>query len=370
MGWKDIAKKTLKSAGVNINGDRPWDLTVHNDRLYRRVLEKGTLGFGEAYMDGWWDCKKLDEMVCRIVRSDIVNRVKLSPSFLVLSIYSRIFNMQSLNRSNIVAQKHYDLGNNLFEKMLDKNLQYSCGYWKGAKNLDQAQINKMDLICQKLYLKPGMSVLDVGSGWGGFASYAAKKYGARVTGITLSKEQLAYSKKRYKDSKLRFLLCDYREMIGQFDRIVSIGMIEHVGYKNYRTFMNKMHNLLSDNGLFLLHTIGSNHSVTSSDAWITKYIFPNGMLPSIKQLGKACEKLFVMEDWHGFGTDYDKTLRSWMKNIDKNWPKLAETYDGRFYRMWRYYLLSCAGGFRARSMQLWQIVYSKNGIMNGYRPIR
>ncbi|MGE5327814.1 MAG: class I SAM-dependent methyltransferase, partial [Thiobacillus sp.] len=161
-----------------------------------------------------------------------------------------------------------------------------------------------------------------------------------------------------------------REMIGQFDRIVSIGMIEHVGYKNYRTFMNKMHNLLSDNGLFLLHTIGSNHSVTSSDAWITKYIFPNGMLPSIKQLGKACEKLFVMEDWHGFGTDYDKTLRSWMKNIDKNWPKLAETYDGRFYRMWRYYLLSCAGGFRARSMQLWQIVYSKNGIMNGYRPIR
>jgi cyclopropane-fatty-acyl-phospholipid synthase len=254
--------------------------------------------------------------------------------------------------------------------MLDKRMVYSCGYWKKASSLDEAQEAKLDLICRKLGIEEGMKVLDIGCGWGSFARFVAEKYGAVVDGVTVSKEQAEFARKSCINLPVQIKLEDYRHIKGQYDRITSIGMFEHVGYKNYPTFMKVVNRLLSDNGLFLLHTIGRNTSVRSNDPWIDKYIFPNSMLPSIKQIGSAIENLFVMEDLHNFSTDYDMTLMAWFENFDSNWEKLKPRYSERFYRMWKYYLLMCAGSFRSRHFQLWQIVFSKNGVLGGYTSIR
>ena len=265
--------------------------------------------------------------------------------------------------------------------MLDRRLTYTCGYWKNAENLDAAQEAKLDLVCRKIGLKPGQSMLDIGSGWGSFIGYAAEKYGVNAIGITVSKEQKALADKLYGNFSVETRLQDYRDINdppsheaseGQrkFDHVVSLGMFEHVGCKNYRMFMKIVHNALQDEGLFLLHTIGGNRSVRGNNQWIGKYIFPNSMIPSVKQIGKSIEGLFVVEDWHNFGADYDKTIMSWHKNFEDNWDKIKSNYDDRFYRMWRYYLLSCAGSFRARKNQLWQIVLSKKGVPSGYKSIR
>ena len=245
-------------------------------------------------------------------------------------------------------------------------MNYSCAYWRYAQDLDQAQIDKMDLICRKLHLKPGMKVLEIGCGWGGFAKYAAENYEVNVYGITISKEQEQYAKESCKDLDVSFELKDYRELNTQYDRIVSIGMFEHVGYKNYKQYMEVAHRCLKEDGLFLLHTIGRNSSARATEPWINKYIFPNGMTPSAKQISAASESLFVIEDWHSFGQDYDKTLMAWHENFQNNLSKLKDSYDERFQRMWRYYLLMCAGSFRARRNQLWQLVLTKNGIRGGY----
>jgi cyclopropane-fatty-acyl-phospholipid synthase len=177
-------------------------------------------------------------------------------------------------------------------------------------------------------------------------------------------------RERCKGLPVEIRLQDYREVNEPFDHIVSLGMIEHVGSKNYRTYMQTAHRCLKDDGIFLLHTIGSNRSVRTTDPWIEKYIFPNSQLPSIRQLALASEGLFVMEDWQNFGVHYDKTLMAWYQNFDAGWDELKSTYSERFYRMWTYYLLSCAGSFRARKNQLWQIVFSKQGISGGFVPPR
>lgn len=228
----------------------------------------------------------------------------------------------------------------------------------------------MDLVCKKIGLKPGMKILDIGCGWGSFAKYAAEKYGVNVVGITVSREQMKLGNELCKGLQVEIRLQDYRDVEEKFDRIVSLGMIEHVGYKNFKTYMETVHKSLKSDGLFLLHTIGGNESVYTTNPWIEKYIFPNSMLPSAKQLTSASEGLFVLEDWHSFGTDYDRTLISWYKNFDTNWEKLKDAYDERFYRMWKFYLLVSAGSFRARNIQLWQIVFSKNGVEGGYTSIR
>ena len=283
---------------------------------------------------------------------------------------ARVINMQSKHRAFEIGEKHYDLGNELFQNMMDKRMVYSCAYWNDAQTLDDAQDNKLDLICRKLGLQPGMKILDIGCGWGSYAKYAAEKYKVKVIGITVSKEQVDLGRILCAGLPVEIRLLDYRDLDDKFDHIVSVGMIEHVGYKNYRTYMEVVHRCLKDDGLFLLHTIGGNKSVTSVDPWMNKYIFPNGMLPSIKQLGSAIEGLFVMEDWHNFSADYDKTLIAWHKNLEENWDKIKSNYEERFHRMWDYYLLSCAGSFRARRNQLWQIVLSKKGILGGYKSIR
>ena len=365
--FKNTIEKILKSVDVEINGSRPWDLQIHDERFYARVLSGGSLAFGESYMDGWWDCKALDQLSDKLLRGRIEKQVRASsPSFFLALLRAYLLNPQSKKRAYIVGEKHYDVGNDLFSLMLDERMNYSCGYWRNAENLDQAQINKLDLICRKMHLKPGMNVLEIGCGWGGFAKYAAKNYGVSVHGVTISKQQVEFAQDSCKDLNVSIELKDYRELNGQYDCVVSVCMFEHVGYQNYKKYMEVVHRCLKEDGLFLLHTIGRNHSRRVTEPWINKYIFPNGMTPSAQQISTSSEGLFVVEDWHNFGQDYDATLMSWNKNFQNNFDKLKDLYDDRFKRMWEYYLLMCAGTFRSRRNQLWQLVMSKSGIKGGY----
>ena len=364
------ARSFLDEADVRINGGRPWDIQIHNPAFFKRVLQEGSLGLGESYMDKWWDVGALDEFFMHILSARLEKKVKNNFGLLLLAAKERIFNSGRKGKAFEIGQQHYDIGNDLYTRMLDKRMTYTCGYWKEATTLDEAQEAKLDLVCQKIGLKKGMAVLDIGCGWGSFAIFAAERYGAHVTGVTVSQEQIDLGNKKVKGLPVELKYQDYREVKGTFDRIVSLGMYEHVGYKNYRTFMETAANLLKDNGLFLLHTIGGNTSVKGFDPWIGKYIFTNSMLPSIAQTAKAFEDLFVMEDWHNFGAYYDTTLMHWMKNVDAHWDDLKSTYDDRFYRMWKYYLMASAGSFRSRKNQLWQIVLSKHGIPGGYLSIR
>jgi cyclopropane-fatty-acyl-phospholipid synthase len=369
--YKRVVEKLLNMAGIKINGSHPWDIQIQNERFYKRVITEVELGMGESYMEGWWDAEKVDELICKIIRAELQNKIKHNFKIAVQLAGFNLINMQSKRRAFIIGKKHYDLGNDLFQYMLDSRMNYSCGYWKDAKSLDEAQENKLDLICKKIYLKPGMRILDIGCGWGAFGKYAAEKNDVEVTGITVSKEQAALGRELCKGLPVEIKLQDYREVNEQFDRIVSVGMFEHVGYKNYPEFFRIAEKNLREDGLFLLHTIGEVRSVKDSDAWTHKYIFPNAMLPSISQIGKAIEGLFVMEDWHNIGADYDKTLMAWYQNFKNNWDKLKKKYGEGFYRMWKYFLLSSAGAFRARNKnQLWQIVLSKNGVSGGYNSIR
>ncbi len=351
----------LEKAGITIGGNNPWDIQVYNENIYKRLLTEGNLGAGESYMDKWWDCKALDKCLEKVIRAKIHTYVKENWKIVWHVLKSKIFNMQTINRAFQVGKQHYDIGNDLYSAMLDKRMLYTCGYWKNANNLDDAQEAKLDLVCRKVGLEPGMKVLEFGCGFGAFAKFAAEKYGAQVTGLTVSEEQVKLGKDLCKGLPVEIRLEDYRNISGEYDRVISIGVMEHVGYKNYRTYMKRVHQNLKKDGVAFIHTIGSNYSYTTSNAWSEKYIFPNSMLPSIAQIGKAMEGLFVMEDWHNFGEDYDKTLLAWYDNFEKAWPKLKDTYGDRFYRMWRYYLLSCAAGFRTREMQLWHIVMTKMG---------
>ncbi|NQV88081.1 MAG: cyclopropane fatty acyl phospholipid synthase [Parcubacteria group bacterium] len=367
---KEIIQKLLAKADVQINGSRPWDITVHDDELYARIISGGNLALGESYMDGWWDCPAIDQFISRALKAKLSQELSFSLDSLWSYITAVSSNRGSIRRSFEIGEKHYDTGNDLFEKMLDKRLVYTCGYWAKAKTLDGAQKDKLDLVCRKLNLKKGQKVLDIGCGWGSFAKYAAETYGVKVVGVTVSKEQVELAKKLCEGLPIEIRLQDYRDVNEQFDHIVSLGMFEHVGIKNYRTYMEVANKCLKDEGLFLLHTIGKNTSTLSGDRWMGKYIFPGGMLPTVEWIAKSVEGLFIMEDWHNFGPDYDKTLMTWFKNFDTAWPSLKDKYGKRFYRMWKYYLLICAGSFRARDIQLWQIVLSKKGVVGGYKSVR
>jgi len=365
--FKRTVSKLFESVDIEVNGSRSFDIQVHNDLFYSRVLSGGSLALGESYMDGWWDCKALDQFCYKLLRGRIDKQVNVTnPAFIMHFLKAYFFNAQSKKRAYIVGEEHYDTGNDLFSLMLDQRMNYSCGYWSNADNLDQAQINKLDIVCRKLHLEPGMRVLEIGCGWGGFAKYAAENYGVSVHGITVSKGQMDYAIKSCEGLETTFELKDYRELNTNYDAIVSIGMFEHVGYKNYRNYMEVARRCLNDGGLFLLHTIGRNTSARSTDPWTHKYIFPNGMIPSPGQISKSLHGLFVIEDWHNFGQYYDPTLMAWNENFQKNYESLKEKYDERFKRMWEYYLLMCAGTFRSRRNQLWQLVLSKNGVKGGY----
>jgi cyclopropane-fatty-acyl-phospholipid synthase len=361
----------LAAAGVQVGGPSPWDIQVHDDRFYGRIFRDGSLGLGESYMDGWWDTERLDEFVFRIQSAGLephFRRIDL----LWLWIADLLLSRQNRNRASDVAARHYDLGNDLFAAMLDATMQYTCAYWQNAKDLQAAQAAKLELIAKKLSLKPGMSVLELGGGFGGLALHLAAHYGCRVVSYNNSREQVEFAVQRCRGLSVQNIYGDYRQALEQtepFDRVVSVGLCEHVGHKNYRSFFGLIHRLLRPQGLCLLHTIGGNASYRETDPWIDKYVFPNGMVPSVAQLGVAAEQMWVIEDWHNFGPDYDPTLMAWWQNFDRAWPRLQQQYGDRFYRMWKYYLLGCAGTFRARKLQLWQLVLSK-GDIPFYTPVR
>lgn len=373
---KKLIETLLAEADISINGSNPWDLHIKDDRFYHRVVKDGSLGLGESYMDGWWHCQALDQCIAKMLTAKLENRIRSNVTFALQALKTKWFNMQSRSRAAQVAEMHYNLDNTLYRHMLGRTMAYTCGYFKDTKALDIAQDQKFDLVCRKLNLTSDDHVLELGCGWGGFAAHAATHYGCKVVAVNISQAQVAHAKKEYKDLGITFHLCDWRDKNTYnakgvlFDKIVSIGMAEHVGYQNYGHWLNLVQAQLKNHGLFLLHTIGRNDSASACEPWTEKYIFPNGMLPSIKQLGQAMENGLVMEDWHNFGAYYDTTLMHWHKNFNDHWVTFKAKYDDTFYRMWTYYLLSCAGMFRARDAQLWQIVLSKNGTPGLYESVR
>ncbi|AIR61890.1 cyclopropane fatty acyl phospholipid synthase [Klebsiella sp. Ap-873] len=367
--WYRIANEMLSRAGITLNGPNPFDIQVKNPDFFKRVLQEGSLGLGESYMDGWWECERLDIFFTKVLRAGLENQLPHHFKDTLRIAAARLVNLQSKKRAWIVGKEHYDLGNDLFSRMLDKHMQYSCGYWKDATNLSDAQDAKLKMICEKLQLKPGMKLLDIGCGWGGLAEFAARNYGVSVFGVTISAEQQKMAQARCKGLDVTILLQDYRDLNEQFDRIVSVGMFEHVGPKNYATYFEVADRNLKPDGIFLLHTIGSKKTDNNVDPWINKYIFPNGCLPSVRQIADASESHFVMEDWHNFGADYDKTLMAWHERFLATWPEIEANYSERFKRMFSYYLNACAGAFRARDIQLWQVVFSR-GIEHGLRVPR
>ena len=367
--WSRMGNDLLSQADIKINGARPWDIQVHHADFFKRVFQQGSLGLGESYMEGWWDCERLDILFCKILKAKLDKQVPGNLKDILRVVSARLFNLQSRSRSWIVGKEHYDIGNDLFALMLDPHMQYSCGYWRHAQTLEEAQNAKLKMICEKLQLEPGMRLLDIGCGWGGLAAYAARNYGVSVDGVTISREQQKLAQQRCEGLDANILLQDYRDLNTTYDRIVSVGMFEHVGPKNYETYFSVVDRCLKPNGLFLLHTIGSNQTGLSVDPWINKYIFPNGCLPSIRQIASVSESRLVMEDWHNFGSDYDKTLMAWHERFNQAWSGLSSNYTPRFRRMFNYYLCACAGAFRARDIELWQVLFSRGteGGMYVYR---
>ncbi|MHB1092969.1 cyclopropane fatty acyl phospholipid synthase [Thiobacillus sp.] len=367
-----VIRDLVSEAGISINGDAPWDIQVFDERVYQLVMTKGSLGFGEAYMDGMWECERLDQLFHRLMGARLEDKIDKWSQLRLLgeTLRHSLFNLQSSKRAFQVGEQHYDIGNDVFEAMLDPTMSYSCAYWHNAVGLRDAQLKKLDLICRKLELKPGERMLEIGCGWGGLAGYAAEHYGVEVVGITISKEQQKLARVRCEGLPVSIELMDYRDLTEQFDKIVSVGMFEHVGPKNYAAYFDTAHRVLKDDGLFLLHTIGNSVTSPKTDAWIDKYIFPNGKLPSAREIASTLERRFLIEDWHNFGPDYDRTLMAWWANFDVAWPFLESRYGKRFYRMWKYYLMSCAGFFRSRQGQLWQLVLSKPERGSVYRSVR
>ncbi len=367
-----VIRDLAADAGISINGDAPWDIQVFDERVYQRVLAKGSLGFGEAYMDGMWECERMDQLFDRLLRARIEEKIDNWSRFRLLGeiLRNSLFNLQSSERAFQVGEQHYDIGNDVFEAMLDPTMSYSCAYWHDAAGLRDAQQRKLDMICRKLDLRPGERLLEIGCGWGGLARFAAEHYGVEVVGITISKEQQKLARERCDGLPVSIELMDYRDLTEQFDKVVSVGMFEHVGPKNYAVYFDTVRRTLKDDGLFLLHTIGIDATSPKTDAWIDKYIFQNGKLPSAREIASTLEDRFLIEDWHNFGQDYDSTLMAWWDNFELAWPFLEEKYGKRFYRMWKYYLMSCAGFFRSRQGQLWQLVLSKPERAGVYRSVR
>ncbi|MGP8259500.1 MAG: cyclopropane fatty acyl phospholipid synthase [Acidobacteriaceae bacterium] len=363
----------IAPAGIRLNGAEPHDIQVNNQAMFQRIRRQGTLGLGNSYMDGWWDCASLDVLTQRLLTEGLNRKAGIFLPQMLAIVKATLVNLQSAGRAFEVGKKHYDLDDELFEAMLGSSMAYSSSYrGNGAKTLDEAQFAKYDLICRKLHLSPGAKVLDIGCGWGGFARYAAERYGAQVVGLTVSENQAAYARTRCQGLPVEILLQDYRSYAGKVDAIASVGMFEHVGVKNYPIFFATARRCLGRDGLFLLHTIGSLRSAIAGEPWMQTHIFPNGKLPSLRQISSAMEGRFVLEDLHNFGYDYDFTLMEWWKNFH-NYVQESERgkkIDLRFQRMWQYYLLTCAGAFRARNLQLWQMVLSPRGVAGGYQPER
>jgi cyclopropane-fatty-acyl-phospholipid synthase len=355
-----IVRRLLESAEIEVGGGRPYDIQVHDPEFYTRALRDGRLGVGESYLDGQWDAPAVDQFIDKLLRARLNERVQ-DWQAIVFVAAAKAFNLQNGVRAFRAVEHHYDIGNDLYQAMLGETLSYTCAFWQNATTLDEAQRAKLELVCDKLDLQPGMRVLELGCGWGTFAKFAAENYGVEVTGYTVSKEQVALGTELCRGLPVELRLQDYREARGSFDRVVSIGMMEHVGHKNHRAYFETVDRCLKPEGLAFVHTIGGNVSDTLIDSFFHKYLFPNALIPSLSQLATAAEGLFVIEDVHNIGPHYDPTLMAWHRNFEAAWDTLRGRYDERFHRLWRFYLLSSAGSFRARFTQLFQIVLSRPG---------
>lgn len=370
INYRSIIEKQAVLADIRIDGFRPWDITVQDETVFKRFVLDGALGLGESYVAGQWDCDRVDLFFEHLLRAFLDRHSKTALAHVVTAFLNVVKNTQNKARAFQVGERHYDLSNEFYRAMLDRRMIYTCAYWKDADHLDAAQEAKLRMVCEKLEIRSGLKVLDIGCGWGGFARFAAEEFGAHVTGVTVSKAQADVAVASCAGLPVDILFKDYRDLEGKFDRIVSLGMFEHVGWRNYRTFMKVVDGLLVDNGLFLLQTVGHRHTTLGADPWVIKYIFPNSSIPSIKQIGNSIEDLLIMEDWHNLGSDYARTLRAWHQNFVIHWPSFRDEYGDEFYRMWEYYLLSFVGAFEARFIQIWQIVLSKCNASRTYRSFR
>lgn len=364
----------LARAGVTLDGPEEWDPQVRDHRLFDRLSRAGMVGLGDAYVDGWWECRAIDQLFDRALRADVPAEFRMLPAVFVNQARERLLNLQTRRRAGWNGRAHYNLGNDLFEAMLDRRLTYSCAFWGEGDDLHAAQERKLELVCRKLGLGPGMRVLDVGCGWGSFVGYAAERHGCSCVGITISEEQASYATARYARLPVEVRVQDYRDVSERFDRVVSIGMFEHVGPKNYAAYFRAVKRSLREDGLALIHFFATQrpwpNRVDSEVLWITRRIFPGIVVPTLGQVGRAIDSKFVLEDLHNFGRHYDPTLLAWVSNFKANWETIRANYDERFYRMWRYYLLSCAGAFRSRKYQVWQLVLSPRGVPGGYERVR
>lgn len=374
MRWRTdpeaLGRALLDRAGIEVDGPAASDIQVHDSRLWERVLRDRELGLGESYQDGWWDAERLDEFLTKVQLADLRAEIKPGPDLLLLAAKAAVGNRQTQRRAAANASAHYDIGNDLYDRMLDPRMIYSCGYWSDALTLADAQDAKLDLICRKLGIEPGMRLLDIGCGWGGLAAFAAERYGAHVTGISPAGEQVRVARERTRGLSVTIDQLDYRAVTGTYDRVTSVGMMEHIGPKNLQTFFDVCHRVLAPDGVMLHHTIGSNESKLRSDPWFDKYIFPGGVVPSLEQISGAALHDWVIEDVHNFGPDYDRTLMAWSDNIEARWDEIPH-YDERFRRTWHYYLMASAASFRVRNLQLWQIVFRRSArVSDVYRAVR
>jgi cyclopropane-fatty-acyl-phospholipid synthase len=356
----EIMRDALARAGITVGGGAPWDVRINDPRVYQRALRDGTLGVGESYTEGWWDCDALDQMIDKVVRAGVQDLLTGNWLLGLHLVRARLFNRQAA-RAFEVGERHYDVGNDLYEAMLGRRMVYTCAYWKNADTLDAAQEAKLDLVCRKIGLRPGAHVLDLGCGWAGFASFAAENYGANVVGYTVSREQVSWAKQHYGHLPIDIRLDDYRNARGRYDAVVSIGLMEHVGPKNHRAYMEQAVRCLAPGGIAFIHTIGGSSGRTQINPWFDKYIFPNAAIPSLGQLTTAMEGILVPEDVQNIGPQYDRTLMAWWENFDAAWPRLRERYGDPFYRTWKFYLQVSAAYFRVREHNLYQIVATPAG---------
>ena len=365
MSAEQFLNQTLARAGITINGVAPFDLKVRDPRAYERIMRDGSVGFGESFMEGWLECDRIDLLADRAYRAALSEQVD-GKTALFEAFKARVNPFGTRARSFEVGTKHYDIGNDLFQVMLDPYLVYSCGYWQRATNLDDAQRDKLELTCRKLELKPGLRVLDIGCGFGGLVRYAAEHFGVSVVGISVSKQQIELATKLAHGLPVEFHFVDYRDVDERFDRVVSVGMFEHVGRRHYREFFAAADRCLKPQGLFLLHTVGYRKE-EPINPWYDKYIMPGVEFPTMPNIIDNIGDNFVLEDLQTWeGSHYDRTLMAWFERFDAGWDKLRARYGETFYRMWKLYLQGCAGGFRAGQMRVWQLVFSKGDLPRGY----
>ena len=353
----------------NPKKENPLTLKLLDKSLHYKLLFYPDLYFGEAYSDGSLTIENgtLTEFLNMALQNIGRKETNFFSEFLnkIRGSYRYLTNFNFIKKSKMNIARHYDISDDLYDLFLDSKRQYSCAYFKNENDsLETAQNNKINHIIKKLNLKPNQKVLDIGSGWGSLAIEIAKKTQCQVLGITLSESQYEYSKKKAKQmnmgNQVEFRLCDYREVKEKFDRIVSVGMFEHVGRKFYKTFFNKIHAILSENGIALLHTIGSVNPPRQPQPWITRYIFPGGYTPSLSQVTVPVEKSgLILTDLEILRMHYSHTLRHWKERFIKNKDKAIKMFDERFFRMWEFYLTSCETAFRWGDQVVFQLQLTK-----------